>query len=191
MVEMGGVEDAELVAKLKKVLSLSVHTGTEIGKLIKELRPTLLDALGLPAAIRRYAEDSLQHRGIDVSVDSIGMDERLPSEIEVELFRIAQGAIGNIVEHSEARKATILLQRHANSVLMCIEDDGKGFDVTKLTGVDDSGRGSGLFTMKERVKLVGGKGTVESQPGQGTKVTVEVPITESREYAEDKSAGSG
>jgi signal transduction histidine kinase len=109
MVEKGSVEGAELVAKLKKVHSLSVHTGTEVSKLIKELPPTLLDALGLPAAIRCYIEDSLQSQGIDVSVDFIGMDERLPSDVEMELFRIAQGAIGNIVEHSEAKNATIFI----------------------------------------------------------------------------------
>ena len=191
MAEMSGIGNAEFVAKLKKVHSLSIHASTELSKLIKELRPTLLDALGLPAAIRRYAEDSLQPRGIDVSVESRGMDERLPSEIEVELFRIAQGAIGNIVEHSEAKNATILLQRHANLALMHIEDDGKGFDVSKLTGVDDSGRGSGLFTMKERARRLGGSCSVKSQPGRRTKVIVGIPIKEGMADAEDKSAGSG
>ncbi len=177
MTEAKGLGDAELMERLKKTHSYAVHAGNEIVKLMKELRPSLLDELGLPAAIHRYAKDTLEAQGMNVSAKFRGTNERLPLEIEVTLFRIAQGAIGNVLEHSAAKNASIKLDCNANECLLYIEDDGKGFDVSKLTQVDPSGRGAGLFTMKERVRLVGGSCRVESRPGHGTKVIVKIPVT--------------
>jgi signal transduction histidine kinase len=96
--------------------------------------------------------------------------------VEVTLFRVAQGAIGNILEHSEAKNASIKLECNTNECVLRIEDDGMGFDVSKLTRVDPSGRGAGVFTMKERVSLVGGKCHIESRPDRGTRVVVKVPV---------------
>lgn len=189
MVEMANIEPAEIVARLKNAHSLAVQTGTEISRLINNLRPTLLDALGLVPAIRQYAETSLKPLGINLSVESKGIDERLPSEIEVALFRVVQVAISNIAWHSEAKNATVNLERSSNEVILRIEDDGKGFDVSKLTSVDKGGRGAGLFGMKERVSLVGGSCTIESRPGRGTKAMAKIPIIRSEGDAEDKSAG--
>ena len=92
------------------------------------------------------------------------------------LFRVAQGLIGNILEHSGAKNTLIKLDCNENKCTLLVEDDGKGFDVKKLTRVDPSGRGAGLFTLKERVSLVGGNCRVDSQPGKGTRVTVHVPL---------------
>ena len=83
MAEMKGIRDVELMENLKKTHSYAVHAGNEIVKLMKELRPTLLDELGLPAAIHRYAKDTLQAQGINVSAEFIGTDQRFQSEIEV------------------------------------------------------------------------------------------------------------
>jgi len=190
MAEMKGIEDAEFMERLRKTHSYAVHAGNEIVKLMKELRPSLLDELGLPAAIHRYAKDTLEAQGINVSAEFRGADERLPLEIEVTLFRIAQGAIGNVLEHSAAKNASIKLDCNASECLLYIEDDGKGFDASKLTQVDPSGRGAGLFTMKERVRLVGGSCRVESRPGQGTKVMVKIPMERDVADEEDKGANS-
>jgi signal transduction histidine kinase len=176
MAEMKGIKDKDIMEKLKATHSYAVHAGNEIVKLMKELRPTLLDELGLPAAVHRYAKDTLQIKGINMSAEFTGMDKRLPPEVEVTLFRVAQGAIGNILEHSGAKNTSIKLTQNAGECLLRIEDDGKGFDVSKLTKVDASGRGTGVFTMKERVKLVGGACHIESGPGKGTKVIIKVPL---------------
>jgi signal transduction histidine kinase len=178
MAEMKGIRDAELMEKLKTTHSYTVRAGHEIVKLMKELRPTLLDELGMPAAIHRYAKDTLQPQGINVSAEFSGTDERFPPEVEVTLFRVAQGAIGNILEHSGAKNASIKLECDASKCILRIEDDGKGFDVSKLTRVDPSGRGAGVFTMKERVRLLGGVCRIESRPGQGTSVVAKVPLVE-------------
>ncbi len=190
MAEMKGIEDTELMDMLKKTQAQAVHAGNEIVKLMKELRPTLLDELGMYAAIHRYAKDTLQPQGINVSAEFKGTDERLPMEVEVTLFRIAQGAIGNILEHSQARNASINLECTSSQCELQIKDDGKGFDVSKVTQVESGGRGAGLFTMKERVRLVGGNCRVESQAGRGTKVTVQVPLSTDLSHEEDQGTNS-
>ena len=191
MIEMGTIQDAEIKEILKRTQSIAVHAGTEVSRLIRELRPTLLDTLGLPAAIHNLAEANLSSQGIKVSTEFEGMDQRLPAESELALFRITQEAMSNIVRHSKAKNATINIACNANDCILRVEDDGKGFDVNEITSVDKRGRGAGLFGMKERVSLVGGTCAIDSQPGQGTKVVAKVPIVRSAANAEDKGAGSG
>jgi signal transduction histidine kinase len=190
MAEMKGITDAEFMNKVKTTHSFAVHAGYEIVRLMKELRPTLLDELGLAAAIHRYAKDSLQTQGINVSAEFNGMEERLPTEIEVTLYRVAQGLIGNILEHSGAKNVSIKLEHNADECILRIEDDGRGFNVKKLTRVEAGGRGAGLFTMRERMSLIGGTGVVESKPGQGTRAIAKVPLAKDITDEEDKGANS-
>lgn len=190
MAEKKGIADAELIEMIKRTHAYAVYAGNEIVKLMKELRPTLLDELGMAAAINRYAKDTLQSKGINLSVELKGTEQRLRPEVEVMLYRVAQGVIGNILKHSGAKNAYIKLECNASECLLQIEDDGKGFDVNKLTKVDPGGRGAGLFTMQERIRLVGGTGHIESQPGQGTKIIVRIPIARAVPDEEDKSANS-
>jgi len=190
MLEMKGFRDVELMEKLKTTHSYAVHAGIEIVRLMKELRPTLLDELGLPAAIHRYAKDTLQAQGINISAEFIGTDQRFRPELEVSLYRIAQGVIGNILEHSGAKNVSIKLECNDRECALYIQDDGKGFDVKKLTRVEHSGRGAGLFTMRERISLLGGVGYVESKPRQGTKITAKVPLVGDIISEEDKNTNS-
>jgi len=170
---------------LIKTQSLVSQIHSEVRRIIHELRPGLLDTLGLFPAIRRYAEEILQPLGIAVNVDYTGDSHPLQPEIEVGLYRIAQSSIGNIAEHSEAKEVTVTLDYKVDQLTMRIKDDGKGFDVKKLTGVDKKGRGSGLFSMKERVKIMGGECSIESHPCRGTTVRVVIPLTQSVNNAED------
>lgn len=174
--ESKGFNDIQFVETLKNAQSYAARTNEEILRIMRELRPTLLDEFGVPTAIRRYAIDSLQAQGINIEINFTGKDERLPMEIEVTLYRIAQGLINNILEHSEAKHALINLEFTASQCMLVVQDDGKGFDVDQLKGVEPSGRGAGLFTMRERARLLGGVGYVESKPGQGTKVMVSLPL---------------
>ena len=190
MAEMSGSQDAEFIARLKKVQSLAVQVHNEVSRLIAGLRPSLLDTLGLIPAIRQYAEVSLHPLSINVSVETKGVDRRLPLEVETGLFRVIQGAIGNIIQHSRAKKATIVLECQGNELLLRVSDDGQGFDVSKITEIEESGRGRGVFSMRERVGLLGGIGWIESQPGQGTTVWARLPVNWGTEDAENKSTGS-
>lgn len=167
--------DAAFKAKLEKAYNITIQLSSEISKIMKSLRPTALDSLGLGPAIHQYAENRLQPLGINVSVNSEGMEERLPKEVEFALYRIAQGAIANIALHSQAKNARVSLRRTAEELLMEIEDDGKGFNASKPIQVDESGHGRGLLSMKERASLLGGNCDILSQPGKGTKITVRIP----------------
>jgi signal transduction histidine kinase len=191
MMEMGDVEDVEIKTMLKKAHSIAVNASAEVTRLIRELRPTLLDTLGLAAAVHNLAETNLSSQGINVSTEFQGMDRRLSPETELSLFRIAQEAISNIVRHSEAKNATIKLDCDADKCVLRVEDDGKGFDVSEITSIDQKGRGAGLFGMKERVTMVGGSCSCQSQPGQGTRVVAKVPIVRRAADEEDKGAGGG
>jgi len=176
MAEMSDSQDAGFIVGLKKVQSLTVQVHSEISRLIADLRPALLDTLGLVPAVRQYTEASLHSLGINVLVETKGKDRRLPVEVEAGLFRWVQGAIGNIAQHSKAKNATIALEYQDDALLLCISDDGQGFDVSKITDIEESGRGRGVFSMKERVGLLGGTCSIESQIGHGTTVKASVPI---------------
>ena len=186
LAEMRGITDDEFARAFRKTQSLAVYAGNEIVRLMKELRPTLLDELGLAAAVNRYARDILEPLGIEVEAEFKGMDERrVPSEIEVTLFRISQGVIGNIREHSGASHVHIELEATDRECILQIRDDGKGFDVGKITNVDASGRGAGLFIMRERANLVGGTANVISQLEDGTEAIIRVPLAEDSGDGED------
>jgi signal transduction histidine kinase len=190
MVEASGSPDDVFKNQLKRTQSLVVQINTEINKVIYDLRPTLLDTLGLVAAIRQYAEDILEPLGIKSAVHCKGDSQPLLPEVETGLFRVAQGIIGNIAKHSKASAALITIRYADDSITMSIEDNGRGFDISKLALADDRGRGSRLLGMKERVKLMGASYSVESQENRGTCVTVKIPLAWSNKDSEDKSPDS-
>lgn len=182
--------DAAFKAKLEKAYNISLQLNSEVNKIMKSLRPTALDSLGLGPAIRQNAENRLQSAGIHVLVKQEGMEKRMPSEVEFGLYRIAQGSIANIALHSQAKNAVVSLQCNSDELTMQIEDDGKGFDASRPIEVDESGRGRGLFGMKERASLLGGTCDIRSQPGKGTKIMVKVPVYWSEPDKKDRSADS-
>ncbi|MBI2832401.1 MAG: GAF domain-containing sensor histidine kinase [Chloroflexi bacterium] len=190
MAEMASNQDSEFIDRLKKVQSMAVQIHKEISRLIADLRPSLLDTLGLVPAIRQYAESNLRPLGISVVVEVKGMDRRLPPEVEAGLFRFVQGAVGNIAQHSRASNASITLEYVNNELLFRIRDDGQGFDVSKITNIEESGRGRGVFSMKERVALLGGHCQIISRSGQGTTVHATVPIGRREEDAKNTGIGS-
>ncbi len=182
--------DAAFKAKLEKAHNITLQLSSEISKIMKSLRPIALDSLGLGPAIRQFAESRLQPVGINVSATYEGMEERFPSEVEFGLYRIAQGSIANIAWHSQAKNAVISVRSTSAELIMQIEDDGNGFDASRPIEVDESGRGRGLFSMKERASLLGGTCDIQSQPGKGTKITVKVPVYWSEADARDKDTDS-
>jgi signal transduction histidine kinase len=113
----------------------------------------------------------------------------LSPNVEVTLFRVIQGSIGNIIQHSNAKNAVITLEYRGDDLWLRVIDDGVGFDVSKITDVEESGRGRGLFSMRERIGFLGGTSGIESQIGQGTAVWARVPIRWRDEGAENKSTG--
>jgi signal transduction histidine kinase len=176
MSALSGNQDPEFVAGLKKVQSLTVQVHNEVSRLISNLHPALLDTLGLVPAVRQYAETRLQALEINVSVETKGTERRFSPDVEAALFRFVQGAVGNIAKHSRANKATIVLEYQPDEFSLSIKDDGQGFNVLEITDVEESGRGRGLFSMRERIGLLGGTSGVESQIGLGTTIWAKIPI---------------
>lgn len=181
----------EFKTRLKKTHSLAVQIGVDVSRLMKELRPTLLDTQGLVPAIHQYAENNLRPLGIAVTLSTEGDVRSLPSEIEVGLFRVAQGAIGNVAQHSRAKSAVIAIECKGGEVVLRVNDDGEGFAVSDIIGIDESGRGRGLFSMKERVALLGGTCFIKSQPGEGCTVVARVPVVRRKVHAKNKGPGGG
>ncbi len=182
-------QDAELVTALKKVQALTVQVHKEVSRVISNLRPALLDTVGLVAAVRQHAKNRLEPLGINVTIEVKGAEVRLPPDVEAALFRVVQGVIGNIAEHSKAKNASIVLAYQPGEFSLGVSDDGQGFDVSKITDVEESGRGRGLFSMRERIGFLGGTSSLESKIGVGTSVWAKIPVGQDIGYGENKSTG--
>ncbi|MBI4187234.1 MAG: PAS domain-containing protein [Chloroflexi bacterium] len=165
----------EARARLRKVAQQSVRMLDEITRVIYELRPTLLDDLGLVAAARWLVDNKLTPAGIAVSFNIVGRERRLPSDLEAGLFRVIQEAVGNIARHAGARNAFIAFHFKRNAIRVGIRDDGRGFDVEEAITSKDRPRGLGLVGMKERAELMNGSLSLRSYPGRGTEIDIEVP----------------
>ncbi|GEJ58241.1 HAMP domain-containing protein [Anaeromyxobacter diazotrophicus] len=159
--------------RLDEVKALAVRTLEEVHRLILDLRPAVLDDLGLFSAIRWYAERYLATRGIAVRCEISELERRLPPEVEIALFRIAQEAMNNIARHARAESVLIQLAPEGQELRIEIEDDGQGFD----PAVQPQDRPHyGLMGIRERAELLGGTAVVDSSPGQGTRLEIRVPL---------------
>lgn len=155
--------------ELAHASELLVRTQQEVHRIIHDLRPSLLDDLGLPAAMKSYAQEHLIQQGLQVSLE---IEEGLPSnpEIETVIFRIYQELVTNVLRHAKAEQVTIALESRDGKLVLDVEDDGEGFDPVAKAG------GAGLTGMRERASLVNGTIAFESEPGEGTHVRVEIPL---------------
>lgn len=155
----------------------------ELHRVIVDLRPAVLDDLGLASAIRWCAE-RLASRGIAVRCEIGEIPPSLSPEVETAVFRAVQEAIVNIERHAQADTALIQVyvgpqsQRRRSELVVEIEDDGVGFDPKSVGKDPRSLRGVGMLGMRERIEIVGGALTVESEPGSGTRVVMQVPVEE-------------
>lgn len=190
MYSKSGNPDSQLIAGLKKVQALTVQVHKEVSRVISNLHPTVLDSLGLVAAARQHVKNTLQPLNINATVEAKGTEMRFPPDVEAALFRVIQGSVGNIIKHSKAKNASIVLVYQPDQFSLTIRDDGQGFDVSRLTDVEQSGRGRGLFSMRERIGFLGGTSGVESKIGAGTTVWAKIPIGQEISYGQNKSTGN-
>jgi len=162
-----------LSANLRQVVGETIDS---VRNLALELRPSMLDDLGLVPALARYVQSCPSRFGLQADFAAPGMEElRLPPEVETTLYRIAQEALTNVARHAKATHASVLLERRQGAVVMVIEDNGQGFDVTKALSAARQQERFGLYGMAERAALSGCRLEVESKPGVGTTISVEVP----------------
>jgi len=170
------LEQNELRSKLEASRRLASNILAELRKIVYGLRPTMLDDLGLIPAIRWYSRSVLESNGVQVRMCLPEESIELPSHIATTLFRIAQEGINNIMRHAGAKTTNIRMAIDPFGVHLQVQDDGHGFDPQQTAEKAVSLQQLGLLGMRERAELVGGKVTVESVPGEGTRLQVYVPL---------------
>jgi signal transduction histidine kinase len=157
-------------ASAAAVRELVVSTLQDVRRLAVELRPAALDDFGLGPALERLVDTFSGKTGVGVKIDNRLGDERLGAEVETTLYRIVQEALTNVLKHADARRVTIALVHESGTITAVVADDGRGFDADETRS-----DALGLVGMRERAVLVGGRLSIESAPGGGTTLTVEVP----------------
>lgn len=160
---------------LKKAINGTLQ---ETRRFIFDLRPMILDDLGLVPTLRRYAQDFSEKYGLEINVAVQNMEGRLPRHYEVALFRFVQEALNNVAKHATASSARVMLDALNNQVQLMIEDDGTGFNIAEAM-MERPGRvAMGFAVMRQQVeKLLHGQLGIESAPGRGTRIVATVPVT--------------
>jgi signal transduction histidine kinase len=190
LLDSDGRDKQQLKSYVNDGISIAETVLQQVRNLSLDLRPSLLDDLGLVAALRWYADRQAQRTGLEVNVSINGLAARLPADISTTCFRVAQEALTNIVRHAAASRVDIELDRvpapagqHGDLLQLVIRDNGIGFDVRSARQRAIRGSSLGLLGMEERVVLAGGRIDIRSCTGQGntphgTTVRVSFPLTE-------------
>jgi len=162
--------------RLARLRGIAEDTLAELRRMIYDLRPTILDDLGLAAAVRWYVKENVEPQGLRVTMSITGADDRLPHHIETAVFRILQEALTNILKHAQAHRAEIVVAVTPQDVRLTIADDGRGFDLSQVATRREGGMG--LMGMRERAELLGGTLRMVSRSGGGTRVEAMIPVGE-------------
>jgi len=159
------------IANTQKLVAKSVEI---VHRFARDLRPTVLDDLGLIPALQAYMKGFMERTGIRVSFTAFAGVEQMDSARRTVLYRVAQESLTNVARHAKASRAKVSIQDHHGTVHMRIEDNGQGFAV-EGEGFAKSRNRLGLLGMRERVEMIGGTFCVESAPGQPTTIIVDIP----------------
>ena len=162
--------------RLAETSALAEQTLEQIRELSFNLHPTLLDDFGLLPALRKYIRRYEKSVNIKVELEVINFEDRLPQEIEIALYRIAQEALTNIARHAQAQTAQIHLRREESAIMAVIGDNGQGFMVDEVVNSKTYEGGTGLLGMRERVVLLHGGFDIQSTLRQGTRITIKIPL---------------
>jgi signal transduction histidine kinase len=173
--QMNANSPALATARLNESLKLVEEVTGSIRNFMTDLRSPVIDAYGLTAALRWYAEKFSLNTGIAVALHETEPISGLTTETANTLFRITQEALTNVAKHSQATRADIVVASDSGTIRLTISDNGNGFNAGRLQKTDTHG-GWGLITMNERATSIQGRCRVVSQPGRGTRIEVEVPL---------------
>ncbi len=166
---------SDLHARLEDTRALIEDTAASIREICSDLRPAVLDYAGLPAALDSYAHQFSRRTGIVVRVDCHGCAARLPPDLETVFFRVAQEGLTNCAKHARAERVNLSLRQSGGKVVLNVTDDGVGF-ASARPGTSAQGSGLGIVIMRELVEFSGGRFALESRPGNGTHIHVEIEI---------------
>jgi len=187
LLELAPTKLSEELLSLQKVIRECLK---EIRKVIFDLRPMVLDDLGLVPALRKYLEEYQEQTGLAVDFNFLGEERRLDKRIEVALFRIIQESLRNVQKHAGAQKVAVKLEILPQRVNVLIKDNGCGFDVDEVLSGRREGT-YGLIGIRERVQLLDGQLSIRANRGQGTSIMVNIPLGGEGDRGEDKGGYSG
>jgi len=191
-IAMSLAQDPQRTTKhLKNSKSIAEGLLRNIHRIISDLRPTLLDDLGLVPAISWYGEQRLEPLGIRFSVEEVGVRARLLPVVETSFFRIVQEALTNVARHAQATQVKVRLKHEDYWVTLTIRDNGRGFDPDNLDMSNSPGLGLGLRGMQERAETLGGMFELQTTPGEGTLISVRVPASIQEEQHGENSRVDG
>jgi signal transduction histidine kinase len=176
-----------LKQKIKRTQQLVEKSVDSVHRFARELRPTTLDDLGLIPALHAFLKEFTKRTGVHTRLTAFAAIEQLNIAKRTVLYRVAHEALNNVASHAQASRAEVSIEKLPDSICMKVKDDGKSFEVERLANASGNKR-LGLLGMRERVEMVGGTFCVESAPGQGTTVQVEIPVARVRKDALKKSA---
>lgn len=165
--------------RLAEASLLTEQTLEQIRELSLNLRPSMLDDLGLVPTLHWYVKRYANRVTVETDFQVTGLKERLPPAIETTLYRIVQEALTNVARYAQASRVQLQLHRKNSVVAVFIEDNGQGFDLAEVVNRENPKNGTGLLGMRERVTLLGGKFNIQSQAGQGTQLAIEIPLENS------------
>lgn len=169
-------ESEEEREELEYIIALVQRTVEEARSVIENLRPTTLDDFGLATAIQLQVEE-LQTQGFEASYEGTLGEERLPSTLEVNLFRVTQEALSNVRKHAETDRVRVAIGRREGVMRLEVRDWGRGFRPSEVRGGAGPGEKVGLSSMRDRVALLSGSLQIRSEPGFGTSVVAEIPLS--------------
>jgi PAS domain S-box-containing protein len=167
-------DDAEYQKNVNLVTNQIDNAVRETKIIARNLIPLALKDFGLLVAVNNLVEQASQRSRISFSFDSYNFTSRIDAKLEKALFRIFQEATNNIIKHSRAQTASFQINKYDDAIVISIEDDGIGFDLNKLT-VEKKQKGIGLMGMRERILAFNGSFTINSKPGSGTEILIEIP----------------
>ncbi len=169
--------DGQVQTQVRELRRLGGETHDEIRRLARGLRPAVLDDAGLIPALERFLEDVRSIQDVEASLElACPDDSRLPTDVETTLYRIAQEAVTNAIRHGAASRIRLIIRCHGDTVTLVVEDNGCGFDSTVERPKDDGDGFFGLSSIRERAWLVGGQANIQSSPGAGSSVTINIPL---------------
>ncbi len=171
-----------IMGKLQEARKTAERATTGLRDFVRELRPTILEDLGMVAAIRKLLTDYIERTGMEAQLKTTGEERRLPPDLEIGMFRITQEVLSNVVHHAGATRVIARIMFADKEVSLDIQDNGKGFIVP--THLDDIAASDklGLIGMKERAELLGGKLEIQSNLGKGTRIKASIPLGNNDAY---------
>jgi signal transduction histidine kinase len=164
---------------IARTQQLVEHSVNIVHRFARELRPTVLDDLGLIPALHAFMKNFKRETGIHVSLAAFAAVERVNGDKRTVLYRVAQEALNNVARHAQASQVGVKIQKMDGAVCMKIKDNGIGFETERVLYSKKNKR-LGLLGMRERLDMVGGKFTVTSAPGRGTTILAKIPLLDHR-----------